>query len=887
VAGVPAQALTRLRFGASYALAAAAGRLRERLTAEGADLSDRLHARIGALVDHEQRGALLALRRKVYQGRRPAARDWNGKVAAALDETDLVREVDAFVARLDRHDAMVARLPGVLAAETGQRQDVLRDIVRRPLFSRGLSYASPDLYAEAVRWTLGDGRGPRKQTLARLAQYAARAAAKTSPFSGFTSSGTGAWVGGGPPVHLRLPAPVHGVLELHGFQTRRLVTLFSDDPRLAGSRRLRVNPSATLDGDTVRFLGRPPGEPILAVPATPSVRACLRALTELANAGPAHAGHAGGELRAGGDGVTVEAIRGRLDSTAQPAGRIDLFLAGLVELGLLEFVAPVADLAADPIGELADWLTTHSAQHSTEHALLDRLRRLSRDPSPDDQPDRQRELDATIRALLDNAPTRPAPTPDPARGGWTAHESTVYVEPIAELSAAWWTPALADLDTVRRALAIIDPALPYRLALGEYCAERFGPGTAVPLLTLHEAVARELAGTRHDGAAQDLATFGGLAPAPDRALAGARLPLLRELAALRGDLNQLLRRAPGADGVTHVDPAVVERMAAGWPACIEPPPSVAFYVQAVPDAGLVVNLAHGGHGRGRSRVLHLIQRAGGPLAGAPAPGTQATEAGGTRGAELGGLFGFAPNVRLATAPYEIDYPFTTSRRPAAERIPLNDLVVVADPATGLARLRCTRLGTRVRALHLGLMAESLLPPAARLLAVAFGASHYLHPSLPVPPPEPTDLTGPVTVLPRVAVGRVVLRRSRWIVPAGRVPVRAAAETDAGYLLRLVGWQRGLGLPTACFVRVVTRGDAMAWLLSQDHKPLYVDFANWYLTLAFERLVRRAGPVVIFEEALPALDDAAGPSPDTARATEFIVEISGPGRDGTSQDERNH
>jgi hypothetical protein len=134
---------------------------------------------------------------------------------------------------------------------------------------------------------------------------------------------------------------------------------------------------------------------------------------------------------------------------------------------------------------------------------------------------------------------------------------------------------------------------------------------------------------------------------------------------------------------------------------------------------------------------------------------------------------------------------------------------------------------------------------------------------------------------RVEIGRVVVCRARWVVPTAQVPARPKGEPDAGYLLRMVEWLLAHDIPSRCFVRMnetpTTDGPDGERRFDKSRKPVYVDFANWYLVQAFERMLAAAGPVVVFEEALPAPEDAPDPEHGPASVTEFIVEISAPGR----------
>jgi hypothetical protein len=260
-------------------------------------------------------------------------------------------------------------------------------------------------------------------------------------------------------------------------------------------------------------------------------------------------------------------------------------------------------------------------------------------------------------------------------------------------------------------------------------------------------------------------------------------------------------------------------------------------------------------------------------------------------AELGGSFGSTLNDRQPSVPYQLAYPFTAAgRRPAGQQLPLADLVVAAGPAGGLLQLRSRRLSAEVKALDLGLLIRPLLPPAARLLVQAFGELAMVRPSQLVPALTPPASDG-VQRLPRVWAGRVLVRRDGWVVAHAAVPRRRAGERDADYLLRLLDWRGGAGLPDRCFYRLLrpTRIDRSAGGLVFDkaRKPTYLDFASWLLVRAFENALSVPAGVLLFEEALP--DPAAATAPHGApRVVELLVEVSAsdaPGETGAADGRR--
>ena len=804
IAGLPMAELPRLRTGEAFREAVAIVRLRAWLASAGRAISAELYEVIGARSDGADKAALVGLRRRVYRGRRPSPREWNEHVAGLLP-AELAARLRRWAAAQDAHDRLGVRLPATLDRETGTARTALRDAVRDPGFQRALSLSSPTLYAETARWLADESRVPRRPALVRLAGYAARAATDPSPDSTFTMLGWGTWSRRGPDVRLGHPESVVNVTELTGHLLALLHQALRNDPRLSGLAPLRLNPSASYIGATVRFLGPPRGESVVALPATPQVLACLRVLD---------------------DGATVRrevlrALLGAADPRTDPlidhlvdAGLLERQLAdaGLPERQLADARLPErqlagADLDADPLNELGRWLAANGAPEEAAaiRQLRSALRHRAAVPDVPAQLAARRVLGAAVDELTALTGSTPAP-------GERWREYAVLPGPNGELSSGGWRAALADLDLVRRMLAVLDPALTLRVALAAYCCERFGPGARVPLLTLHESIVLGLTGRTappRTPVEEILELLRTLGPAPDAGLGKSRLPRLREVARLRRDFWRTALVPPDRDGVIRPDTGALGRLAASWPRWIGAPRSMTCYLQVIRGDGLRVAL-NAAHGWGRNRALHLIRAAGGHVpADRPDP---------------------EPDARL------------------------RDLSVVHDPATGSVSLFAA--GHRAPVMP----ADVRLPPAARLLVQAFGPGYLVF-----APPAAEPVSAGMRRLPRVEVGRVVLHRAQWIIPAGHVPTRGRGESGAGYLVRLAGWLLARDIPVQCFVRVGA-GTPM-WTGSRT--SVYVDFANWYLVQAFERMVVAGATTVTFEEALP---EALGPAGGDARATEFLIEL---------------
>jgi hypothetical protein len=800
----------------------------------------------------------------------PSGSEWNDEIRTMLSRP-LGDQVHAWTGELHRYRHLHGTLPDVLAAETEAIHAVLREIARHPNFCRALSQASPALFEELDKWLADERRRPRRQSLVRLAKYVARAAGKTSPHSTFTFSGTGTWVCLGPALRYTGTRSARTVLELDGMLLSRLSRAFMESPRLSESLRVRANPSVTLHGDSASFVGPPPREPIVTVPATSAVRTCLRIL---------------------GDGTprTMRELRDQLTTDSADEEKAWRFLCALAEAGFLERQVPVADQAVDPLGDLSTWLADGGGGSRPDAAaLVERVRDcILADHPIDDVAGHRARLHALDQAVAGLAAT--AGLTSELASGWVkgvSRENAIFAQPFVECGTPHWRPALEDLDAVRRWLAVFDPTLPLRLALGAYCREHFGAGSRVPLLLVHRALQEQMqdsGSADQTAAARDVTR---LLRAPQQAVADvlddSRLPRQRELAQMRLEAQQSVSGQADADGIVRVESALMAELAASWPAWVRAPRSFGCYVQVVADGAavrLVINVAHGGYGRGRTRVLRMIQQGGGVV---PPYRSWNDTAGGALLAELSGLFDSTLNQRLAATPYEIDYPVTVSTRPTTQQIRLADLEVVHEPRSDMVRLSTARRLADVHPLHLGMMADILLPPVARLMSQAFGANYYLHPGIPLL--TPYNNRGPLETIvasPRIEIGRVVIQRARWIVPAACVPVRGKGESDAAYLVSLLTWLRAHDIPARCFIRMLSgnpgTGESatrweQTWILDKSHKPVYVDFANLYLVMAFERMFAKGAWVMVFEEVLPLPEGSGGPVPGDPCATEFLIEIS--------------
>jgi len=817
LAGMSSEVLRELRsHEVGRAVARQAGQ-RRRLKADAEALSDDLYEAISGLAEHPAKPLLVGLRRALYQGRKPTDREWSPSTRQVLGEA-LAGQVDRSLAAHARCRSGEDELDELIRSETGAGIARLRGVVSSPAFRRGLLQASAELSADLDKWLADPGRAAPRRLAEALAKYVTRAAAKTSPFSTFMVAGRGVWIeddvvvrqsGGG-------LSSARGVLELGHITRSALHTALVTSERTRPGMIIRVNPSMVAVGERLRFLGHPPEEPMITIDGTPAIRACIELLSDDATS-------------------TFGDLAGKLAATgnAQPA-QVTAFLDHLVEIGLLHVVPQPGGQITTP-GEVAGWLRSLGEGFAGESALLQVVSDHLRAAVPiDDVGGHRRRVSGVGRALTDLADRLGRPIT--FRGSMATFDAAVAEQPLAECGHRTWRPVLDDLQVIRRWLALFSPGLDLKLALDAWWSRRRADGRRIRFLDFYHEVMQEIAeGTaagKEIGRRWHSGGPGGKSVS-DRS---------GELRALRDEAARMLWRDAGNGGIVSIDPGELTGAVARFPDWVDDLYSVGVYGQPlVEDTGpaFVVNNIFTGYGKGHRRVDSLAGRRAEPW---PIPGEYPLFAG------LGGSLGTSLNVREPCVAHEIAYPWHGDVRPGVGRLDLRDLWVERDHARDLLRLRSGELDREVRPLHLGMSAPWTLPRAAQLLVRAFGEEAPMPFAAIAPRGHWSAMTDDHAV-PRVRVGRVVVRRARRQMDHARVPVRRAGEREGAYLVRLAEWRHDAGIPETSFVKGVSRKRSAA-ARPNEHKPLFMDFANLFLLRAFDDLLRLRPDKILFEEALP-------------------------------------
>lgn len=853
--GLPATLPDELAGSRSWHLTQDILSLDDELAKDAEELSDLLYTAIGGLGDLSLKPRLVALRRSIHGKRLPARMEWDEELARALPAQTsdrVVRWLETMRRQQEARRELSATVDQDRADETAKLFKTAAD----PMFRHALSQASPTLLDELTR------RQARfkPRTIVGLTKFVSRAATKTSPYSTFTATAAGTWSDDGPALSSSGDDTIACVLELDRMVLEQLTGALLLREEVTRGLHVRPNPSLREVNGRYTFLGHRPAEPLMSVPTTPRIAACLRIV---------------------GDQCSLAHLHDTLASTAsQSKESVARFCARLLAIGALEYVGPVSDQSENPLNDLIGHLVATAPGLSDLTADLTALRdELTGELRPTET-DGYRTRQTAIAQLLTAIGRRLGlnwPPPD-VLGKIAFHENAVLPHGLLTASRAEWQPVLDDLDVLRRWLSLHDRMLPVRMALGEYVGHRFGAGAAPAFLDVHTAIQFDLA--REDADCPDwlrpLRPFLQLSkPVPAEVLEHSPVPELALLHRLRQKSLETVLSGVRDGTVLRTDPAVLADLAAGWPNWVRTPGSIACYVQ--PEFGgdrltAVVNTISGGYGKGSGRWARLLRQAGGPEFSTGRTASDAEHI--PVLAELSGTFGVSVNLRAPTAPYEIDYPYTTTTRPAPERIPLRDLVVRHEPGSGTLELVARSTGRLIQPAHLGMLADPLLPPAARLLLAAFGQSYLLHPSLSLFKPAPADRTQDVEFLPRVEVGRLVVQRAEWRAPIDQVPVRRAGETDADHLLRLAGWLRAHGIPRRSFMRLHTAGgDWVSNVFAKSRKPMFLDLSSMSMLAVFRHMTKSFTGHVAFEEALPDPAHARPVAGSEPRVSEIVFELS--------------
>lgn len=850
---VSAETLRALRFTRTSDAMNELQRCRAVLASSSADALCALYAAIGVPgLDPQDKKELLRLKRALARGKMSGHRMGKSLPLA------LTTELDRLEARHTDAQNALAQVELVFAADHDRTRALLAELARSPLVRNGILHSAPSLEALMDTPTWAQSTASDKRAT-RLAQFVYRAAAKTSPFSTFTCTGRPGAEITMEATSVPVPSATRLVRQLDGKIWALLLHNLEERPEIAAAWQLRPNPSLTFLPalDKFALLGPPPAEELRLLPDHPLIR-------RVAAMDPDPAPFLDWAKR-----LTGPRSAG---SVEQDSGEVPM----LVRAGVLHPVAPVSENTDQPLEDLLRWLDDHELTDTLPYAKI--LRRVSAAlaPSPSPSPLDPVTLGNTHHALLEAVSDLVTglghDTRDLGADLQLVHESAVLESPV--LTASIPSPEqLSTIAAARSWLSVLDLKWPGRLAVATYADAVMPPAGSMPLLDLYRRVHHEL--RRGDGElARHLRTWFSAVPVQPGPLTPTDQldDTLRTLAQERQRCIQLATTAPEA-GTTKLQLTEVIAHLTTRPEALRSTAPAAVYLQATgaADSRWVVNVMHGGHGRGRARTDHLMRCAG----LSPAP-IHLPETPGTLPAEYSGTHGSSLNARRPVLPAAIDYPYTPTVASDQQRIPVSRLHV-RRTAGGLIELFDARCGTRIEPAHVGMLADYQLPPLARFVERVFGDAYLLHPST---PPFASDLAldrlTDITRIPRVQIDDVVIQRRRWIFPSAVLPRPRAGEHSTGYLHSLQEWFVAHELPPTAFVRAW--GQELRGNKVKSRKPMLLDLHSWWTVTELLRHSTGADFIVL-DEALP---DPFGRDLGAA-AVELLVEVPAYRINGASTD----
>lgn len=841
IAGLPAAVLAPLQGKGCGPLLDALAGARTRLAAAREELGAEIHRAVAAAAPEERR-LLLRLKREVHNGR--GLQPFRARVLWPAVQARLGEDLDRVLVLEQRLDSLYRELETVHDREMETESAHLIALAARVDLRRGLALSSPVLLERLPHRGEGVERKDRRLRLSLL-RYVSRAALKLSPFSTLTRFAL-ARPGSCPsPVEL-LGSPDEGrevsLLRWRRYLIEQVAAVLEHCPELRDALPVAFNRS-------LREVA--PGRYRLLTPVgwrleetSESVR-YAGGLPREVSLEPAVAGWLEKRLAAL---PSWEELRSDLAGVLGEPGRADSLLRRLRTLGVLLPVLPWFPQDAWLEERLSAWLAgpDRSPGIAAVARPLNELLGLEAELA------RSREPAACIRALerrleevwtaARQAAGLSRPVPLARRKENELYEDVVLLGTPGPESLAVDREALREV--VRDAepwFRIVDLFAPRHELLHTFTAlakRRWPERREVPALELFAEVLPHWAEIRRRVA-------GSSQPGADSAVAfdPLGLPEIAELGRLRHSVWSRLRdRLQAREGGSLLEVADLQALAAELPAACSPRLGPCLFLQPADAEGRswMLNRIFEGTGRYASRITPLLPSAvretflAPLLARSTAAGGEAVEL-----LDLVSSRGDSLNVHAIQTHRVLTLPGEPAPLPLERQV---------DP--GELRIRWREeltpelvdgKGHRLLPVHLGATALAYMPPWIVFLA-QFGPGEVK----PLIPPRPGRRQGDIEVLDRVTLGRLILVRRRYRVPAA-VLREVLKPPSSRAFAALDAWRRGQELPASLFLlERVQFGDR-----TEVRKPQFLDFRS----PSFCRLLAAALPSgdeeLVFEEVLPS------------------------------------
>jgi|GEM_PF-5829520 hypothetical protein len=878
VAGLPFTALDELQFPQTVAI------MEEILTIE-AWLNQQQERLLEELRQYSEQFTENTLVHKCLDLRRAIASQ-NGKkahkllqaIAAQLPET-LAATVETWCNYAIRRAELLAAGEPTLQTELTRCRAALRRLLSDDDFQCGLLLSSPTLYTELqhYRSTPPDRINNRlRRAEEGLLSYLVRMAAKTSPYSTFTSTALGFWQDpDDQPARLNIRDwQKKSVIRFHAGIISGIIRALSQRPEVRPYLRPALNTTIQRKGEKIEFFVCDKILPLLS--GRYRERLIRLRLNSLTRAIVDAVESSGGTLMYG------ELIEKVSASERAPAREVTQAIEFLADRGALYITLPVPDHENDKLGcivrQLAtipgEWVATVRAGYAHIYALAEACATVS-------APERHRiliEIQQRTRELsyqighLKNEPATAINEEIEKCFRDLILEDTVLVPQQLTLNRAAWQPLLNDLAILQQLTPLLDEGSAHRLIASCFIEAAF---RAMPDMPANDIIDYYM----HLSLLRERSRLIGASNTFDPSLQ-AIYPQLAQLMELRHRFIDLVQkqitwaRARG-DRRLALNPAEIQRFTALFPDHWKKHYTFAYFGQLFHEDGrneMVINLCWPGPGTAFSRFSHLLQP--------PKDLTDTTFTATLRdyiaklGQQRSGIYASIAetasinvNIREPLTPFEILYPNSISTRPREELLPLRDIQVYYDPRTRQMQLFSQRLGMPVYPLHTGYALLDHMPPLYQTLISM--NQHYVEFDLiarieaKLSPAEKAH----VRYYPRISMGHVTLNRETWKIPQALLPQREADDTAFTYFLKVNRWRAALGLPVEGFSRVSSRFDRTILRLESQLEGL--------LRRKLIEATSAGAPTTITGDAVPAQATVVPAQPDT-RITAGVAASSGEG-----------
>ena len=868
---VSSEGMYRLRFDHTMAAAEEYLNLSTQGREQASEICSILEALIGTTPSGDLRNQWMALRRDLYNDRIPAPaaqRAW--KEAGPSGQTSLL---DKWLElRRSREDLITSGAAHLLQEyEAGRRR--LRRLFANLNFRRALSLASSDLSYELKQY-IDAPPGASIRRIRRiersLIRYYTRCVFKLTPFSAFIRTGLAYLDEDVGPPRKKAPRRLKAIAKLNKSLIGQLCGCIASHPELGPRLPLAITGSLTpIDGsalllkrqdspDATPVRIRAPREAILTIPAGPGVdwiTAFLRS----------HDGN-----------VTSDDLTAALAQATGNQVRGNEYVQKLVELGVLVKKVPVPIDGSPGLASLAAYLEQDGSPAAAvvRESLL-RLESLAGVLGSSTVAERPRILsEMTTLASAAFAPLWKGASPNWERQ--MVYEDCIESDVSGQTVPRSFGPVLTDLKEFLNCCgALLDNNLFYRTSMDHLLRRDFGGGP-VPLMRFVQRWMQSLA-SQWDQPRD---------PLSEEELNPMALPVLSQLLQLRAEIAESI--AGGSENA-DVDLQVISkqrcwrkrfqqlRLATGGPEiCV-----FSCYCQPVslPDGGAAAVLNTLAPGPARILVHYLTNLED--------PSTRSDIVQKLRtwldhmapSAELSQLsadFDFNANLAPRVTDRVINYADDITL-PSGWKIDFGELTVGLDSGNRM-RLFAGGHVRPVLPLDLGMMAASLQPALYRML-VCLGGTPDIH-VRPFEPsawfPDDVEKTA-IRRGGRLQFGRCILRRRSWGIRKELLPRRAPNDSQFQHLLRVLQWQRELGLPDEVFMRSTSltqwfdeskdKHDRQFW---NRRKPQYMNFRNPFLADVLDKSIEESSTRLWIEEMLPGRDDLR--RLNLSRPTELVLDL---------------